>query len=124
MTKYVLDVGNCVPDHRSIKTLIESHFDAQVDQAHGQADTLAALQGKHYDLVLINRKLDRDYSDGLEILKQLKSSDQHASTPVMMITNFAEHQENATSAGAEVGFGKAELGDAETRSKLARFLED
>jgi len=71
MTKRVLDVGNCVPDHGAIRAAITRDFDAEVRQAHGPDDTLAALHADHFDLVLVNRKLDQDYSDGLEIIKQI-----------------------------------------------------
>ena len=73
MPKRVLDVGQCVPDHQTIRTFLDQHFDVEITQTHGPDDTLAELRGGRYDLVLINRKLDRDYSDGLEIVKQIKA---------------------------------------------------
>jgi CheY-like chemotaxis protein len=73
--------------------------------------------------VLINRKLDCDYSDGIEILKQLKADDQLQSVPVMLITNLAEHQDAAVAAGAERGFGKLEFEKAETLERLKAVLE-
>ena len=122
MTKRVLDVGNCVPDHGAIRATISRDFDAEVRQAHGPDDTLAALRAEHYDLVLVNRKLDQDYSDGLEIIKQIKADPALSATPVMLITNYAEHQAAAVAEGAEYGFGKLELSKPETKAKLARFL--
>lgn len=122
MPKRVLDVGNCVPDHAAIRTLVTGNFDATVVQTHGAKDTLEELRRQPFDLVLINRKLDRDYSDGIEILRQIKSDPQIAKTPVMLITNYADHQAQAVAAGAEPGFGKLELHDAATHEKLARFL--
>src|SRR5205085_10671959 len=73
MTKRVLDVGNCVPDHAAIRGMLETTFAAEVIQADGQDDALAVLRQEHVDLVLVNRKLDQDYSDGLEIIKQIKA---------------------------------------------------
>ncbi len=122
MTKRVLDVGNCGPDFGAISRFLTSNFDCQVDQAHGPDDTLAELRKGDYALVLINRKLDRDYSDGLEILKQLKADDQLQSVPVMLITNLAEHQDAAVAAGAERGFGKLEFEKAETLEWLRAVL--
>ncbi|MCG8585166.1 MAG: response regulator [Pirellulales bacterium] len=123
MPKRVLDVGQCAPDHASIRRLVESHFNAEVVQTHGLDDTLAALRDEQFDLVLINRKLDRDYSDGIEILKQIKADADLAHLPVMLITNFDEHHDIAVAAGGERGFGKAELDRSETREKLAAILE-
>ncbi len=122
MSVLVLDVGQCVPDHAAIRRLIESRFDAQVRQADRLDDTLAALRQESFALVLINRKLDCDYSDGLDILRAIKADPSLASTPVMLITNYAEHQVTAVAAGGEHGFGKAELAADSTLDKLTRFL--
>ena len=86
------------------------------------ADTLAVLETTEFHLILVNRQLDRDGSNGLAVIQRIKSSPELASLPVMMITNFADHQELAVQAGAEQGFGKRELGDPATREKLASFL--
>jgi CheY-like chemotaxis protein len=121
-TKRVLDVGNCVPDHAAIKTMIESNFDATVDRSHLATDTFAALQSEPYDLILVNRKLDHDYSDGMEILKQLKADPNTKTVPVMLVTNYAQHQQAAVDAGAEWGFGKLELWNEETQQRLRPIL--
>ncbi len=123
MTKRVLDVGNCVPDHASIRSLIENDFDAKVVQAHGPEDALAALRNGKVDLVLVNRKLDQDYTDGLDIIRQIKADADLAATPCMLITNYADQQELAVQAGAERGFGKLEFGTPETRERLKAILE-
>jgi two-component system chemotaxis response regulator CheY len=122
MTKRVLDVGQCQPDHGAIRRLVQGEFGAEVVQADKLDDALAQLRAGRFDLVLINRKLDVDYSDGIEILHAIKADAELASTPVMLVSNHAEHQRAAIAAGAEPGFGKAELNHAETRDKLGRFL--
>lgn len=122
MKQKLLDVGNCVPDHAAIRGLVTGNFDAEVLQAHEATDTLAALRQEPIALVLINRKLDRDYSDGIEILKQIKADPVLAATPVMLITNYPEYQQAAVAAGAAYGFGKDELHEAATLEKLAKFL--
>lgn len=122
MPKRVLDVGNCGPDFGSISRFLTKNFDVTVDQAHGPDDTLEKLRGGDYALVLINRKLDRDYSDGTEILKLVKADSKLAGTPVMIITNYAEHQDAAVALGAERGFGKLEHGNPETLERLKPFL--
>lgn len=118
-----MDVGQCAPDHAAIRRLVAGTFGAEVVQADRLDDALAALRQGPFDLVLVNRKLDIDYSDGLEIVRAIKADSQLAATPVMLVTNYPEHQQAAIAAGAEPGFGKAELGLSATREKLGRFLD-
>jgi CheY-like chemotaxis protein len=122
MTKRVLDIGNCDPDHAALRGLIEDNFHAAVDRAHHWQDAEKLLRATRYDLVLVNRKLDVDYSDGLEIVKQIKGDAELASVPVMLVTNYADHQALAVQAGALPGFGKLEFAKPETRDKLAAVL--
>jgi CheY-like chemotaxis protein len=122
VSKRVLDVGNCGPDFGSMSRFLTKNFDVTVDQAHGPEDTLERLRGGGYALVLINRKLDRDYSDGTEILKLIKADESLAGVPVMIVTNYAEHQDAAVAQGAERGFGKLEYDKPETLEKLKPFL--
>ncbi len=121
MTKRVLDVGNCDPDFASIRNFLSSRFDCEVVRAHGPDDTLAKLRQNDYALVLVNRKLDRDYSEGIEIIKIIKADVDLQSVPVMLITNFSEHQDAAVALGAELGFGKLEL-NSNTAERLAPIL--
>ena len=120
--KRVLDVGTCSMDHGAISATLKKHFGAEVVQAHGPDDALASLRGGKFDLVLVNRKLDQDYSDGLEIIQQIKADKSLAGTPCMLITNYAEHQATAVAAGAEPGFGKLALSAPETLERLGKFL--
>jgi CheY-like chemotaxis protein len=123
MTKHVLDVGSCPPDHAAIRELIESQFDAVVLQAHQATDAIAVLRQQPFDLVLVNRKLDLDYSDGMEVIRQIKGTPDVANVPVMLVTNYEDHQQQAMQAGAARGFGKLSLAAAATRKLLSRFLE-
>jgi CheY-like chemotaxis protein len=122
MKKRVLDVGNCGPDHAAIRRLVEGRFDATVTQAHSADETLALLRAEPFHLVLVNRKLDVDYSDGLQIIQQIKGDPQLRHVPVMMISNYAEHQQLAAQAGAEPGFGKLALGSPATVELLRPYL--
>jgi two-component system chemotaxis response regulator CheY len=123
VTRRVLDVGQCQADHGAIRGLLEVHFGAEVVQAHGLDDTLAHLRAGRFDLLLINRKLDADSSDGMDVLRAIKADPRFSDQPVMLVTNYAQHQQAALAAGAVPGFGKAQLDAAETRAALARVLE-
>ena len=58
MPKRVLDVGQCGPDHSSIRSYLTRNFDCEVVQVDDAAGALAELKGGQFDLVLVNRKLD------------------------------------------------------------------
>ena len=123
MTKRVLDVGQCNPDHSSISKILRKHFDVEIARAALPDDALGQLRDGRFDLVLINRKLDADYSDGTEILRAIKADESLCDIPVMLVSNYADAQQAAVIAGAEYGFGKAELDSPETAERLAKFLK-
>jgi CheY-like chemotaxis protein len=93
-----------------------------VEQAHGAEDALAELHSSAYDLVLVNRKLDCDYSDGIAVIRRIKSQPDVADVPCMLITNYPEHQDAAVEAGAARGFGKLEFSQPETLQRLRSVL--
>jgi len=121
--KTVLSIGQCRPDSAAIAYFLKSHFDAEVLTADFPEQALETLEKNVVDLVLINRKLDADGSDGLEILKQIQSGPQNSVIPVMLVSNYPEWQQKAVGMGACYGFGKAELNRPETRERLAEILE-
>lgn len=122
MSKTLLDCGNCGPDFHAIRQMVSNHFGASVVQSHGVEDTLEILRNQSVDLVTVNRKLDRDYSDGLDVAVAIKSDPELGSVPVMLVTNYEEHQETAMAAGCVRGFGKLAIKDPETRHLLEPFL--
>lgn len=121
-SKTLVDCGNCGPDFNSIRKMVTANFDASVLQTHGAEDTLELVRSRKIDLITVNRKLDRDYSDGLEIIRQLKADPDTKDVPVMLVTNYDEHQQTAIQEGAEYGFGKLEVGNEETVEKLKPYL--
>jgi two-component system chemotaxis response regulator CheY len=124
MPKRVLNVGQCGPDHAAIRRYLTAHFDCEIVPADGVVDTLAQLKAGRFDLVLVNRKLDVDYSDGIEVIRTLKSNPATAGVPVMLVTNYPEHQDAAVALGALHGFGKLEFDKVETRDRLAAVLHE
>ena len=120
--KRVLDVGQCGADHTVIRRLVEGHFQAEVTPADDLEDALVQLRGGRFDLVLVNRRLDANGDDGLEVIRRIKSDALLTSIPLMLVSNYADYQEQAVAAGAEMGFGKAELAAPQTRELLEKFL--
>ncbi|MCH2210325.1 MAG: response regulator [Fuerstiella sp.] len=122
--KTVLSVGQCGPDHASISRFLVGHFNVQVIATDLPSDTLETLYRQDVDLVLINRKLDTDGTDGMEILKTLKNNKEHAHVPVMIVSNFDDAQLAAVQEGAVHGFGKAEFSSPAVRERLSEILSD
>lgn len=122
MKRVVLDVGNCRRDHAWIAATLQSHFDVDVLRAATAREAIQTLESRSVDLVLVNRRIDGDGSEGLDLVRHLKQSPQSAATPVMLISNYREIQAEAVAAGAEEGFGKNDLDSPDTVRKLARFL--
>lgn len=103
--------------------MVQRVFGAEVIQSHGLEDTLAILRDRPVHLVTINRKLDQDYSDGLEVAKAIKANPELASVPVMLVTNYEEHQVAAVAAGCVRGFGKLALASPATHEALRPYLQ-
>lgn len=118
MSKRVLSVGQCGPDNATLKKFLKENFDVKFATADGTADALASLRAAGADLVLVNRKLDADYSDGMAVIEAIKAG---GGTPVMLVSNYDDAQDAAVAAGAERGFGKLALND-ETTERLKAFL--
>lgn len=123
MPKQVLDVGQCGPDHATIRRYLSRHFDCEISKADTGEVALALLKSEAFDLVLVNRKLDIDYSDGLDVIRRIKSDPANAAVPVMLVTNYPEHQDAAVAAGAIRGFGKLEYDKPETFERLTAVLD-
>ena len=103
----------CYPTRVSIPGVL---FPGHKVGLHPDEITIADLLKSNDDisLVLINRKLDHDYSDGIHVLERLKADSATAAVPVMLITNYEDHQQAAVLAGAVPGFGKLALDAPET----------
>jgi hypothetical protein len=57
------------------------------------------------------------------VIRRLKADPATAGVPMMLITNYPEHQDAAVSSGALCGFGKLDFDDPRTRERLAAVLE-
>jgi CheY-like chemotaxis protein len=102
--------------------MVSSNFSASVVQSHGTEDTLKMLRSRQIDLVIVNRKLDRDYTDGLDVIKAIKADPDVGSVPIMLVTNYEEHQQTAIEAGCVRGFGKLSVNEPTTREALEPYL--
>lgn len=119
----VLSIGQCRPDQAAITHYLTTSFAVNVLTAGTADEALSVLESQPaVDLVLINRQLDADGSDGLSILQRIRTASRNSAVPVMLVSNYPEWQEKAVAAGAIYGFGKAELNRPETKSRLTAIL--
>jgi two-component system, chemotaxis family, chemotaxis protein CheY len=121
-TKKVLSLGQCAADHAAIAGLLRRHLEAEVDAADTFADAESRLSSGHYDLVLVNRVLDRDGKEGLDFIARIKAHPEWRPLPVMLVSNYPDAQEQAIAHGALPGFGKSSLGSTQTLSRLSAVL--
>src|SRR5438045_9485007 len=105
MPKRVLDIGQCGPDHATIRAYLTRNFDCEVVQAHDAADALAKLKGERFDLALVNRKRDVDYSDGIEVIRELKADPDASRVPGVLATSCPERLGAAIARAAVRGSG-------------------
>lgn len=122
MPARVLDVGNCDPDHGSIRRMLTDHFDITLDRVMFVDDALDKMRTQRYDLVLFNRLIFDDSSEGIELLRQAKADAALSATPVMMISNYPEAQAASVAAGGVPGFGKATVSSPQTIDLLTKYL--
>src|SRR5688500_2920286 len=116
----VLDVGQCDPDHETICSYIEEYFNAEVDRVATIDEAMLMMRKQGYDLVLVNRVIDGDGSDGLGLIRRAKREE--LTLPIMLVSNYTDAQSAAVAAGGVPGFGKANLRSGVTYEHLARFL--
>lgn len=85
-------------------------------------EAMKKLAERDYALVLVNRLVFADGSEGSRLITRMKSDAAIAKMPVMLVSNYADAQQAAVAAGAVPGFGKAAVYDDGTLDRLAKFL--
>jgi two-component system chemotaxis response regulator CheY len=121
-TRRVLSVGQCGPDHGSIRRALQSAFAAEVTACDSAGEAIEQLRGGAFDLVLVNRVFDADGDSGLDLIRRLKADPELQGVPVMLVSNFEDAQAQAVAAGAAPGFGKSALQAAQTKERLRPYL--
>jgi hypothetical protein len=124
MSKRVLLVGHCGPDSSYLKSAVkQANRDVEVRMAD-DPKTLASELDRGPSLVLFNRELGYDFDDqaGVDWIRRLKKERPQLKT--MLVSNYAEAQSEAESAGALRGFGKREIGSSRVRELLKGALEE
>ncbi|MDB2318242.1 hypothetical protein OAK85_02615 [Mariniblastus sp.] len=118
----LLIVGQCDFDFQRISFVLSKIYNIEIHRADLFDDAIQSALDQPYDLILINRLMDLDRSEGMAILHELKSNPQTESTPTMIISDYQEAQDAAVAAGANPGFGKATLDTPKTFELLSNHL--
>lgn len=121
----VILVGHCGFDSGGIRNAVskaasEVNIDVDLDSANSDNE----LEGKTGEtcLLLINRILDGSFNDnsGINLIKQIKTD--HPDTRMMLVSNYADAQADAEVAGALPGFGKSDLHEPETLTRIGEAI--
>ena len=104
----VLLVGHCAADAWVLDRAVKEVFKGvEVESANDQS----SIQNAGADeLLLVNRVLDGRFNSagGIDLIQRMKDNGSPAA--LMLISNFAESQDQAVEAGALPGFGKSDTG--------------
>lgn len=118
----VLSVGQCGMDHGSISRFLKGTFGAEVEGVDGLAEAVDRVARQQYHLILVNRLLDSDGTDGLRVIAAIRQQSQGNPPPMMLVSNYADAQARAEEAGALPGFGKSSLQSPATIERLRPHL--
>ena len=118
----VLSVGQCGYDHGQVTRFLRDAFSARAESADTAMGALAALRSGGYSLVMVNRVLDADGTSGLDLIRAIKADPALAPIPTLLVSNYADAQDQAAALGAIPGFGKSDLGRPKAREVLAPLL--
>ena len=111
-------VGHCGFDSGSLSRFAsDAAPDAEVVRINDQKslDKVANADS----LLLVNRVLDGRFNvggSGIELIKTLAG--QAEAPPTMLVSNYADAQEQAVAAGALPGFGKSDVGSQAIRQRI------
>lgn len=117
-------VGHCGFDSGSLSRFAKDIApDAEVVRVNDQASLDKVADAN--TLLLINRVLDGRFSaggSGIDMIESIAKQDD--ASPVMLISNYEESQQQAEAAGALPGFGKSQVGDPATKQRVIEALTE
>jgi DNA-binding response OmpR family regulator len=120
MHKTILDVGQCGYDGPRMMQMLESKVGVLVDTADSLQEAASKLSANRYDLVLVNRELAFEGTEGLELIRAMKKAGD--TTPVMLVSDRPDAQQQAQACGAIHGFGKSKLADSHTIALIKKAI--
>jgi len=105
----VLSVGQCGYDDSRIGQVVRKALGATLDRAVDPEEARRMMSEKKYDLILVNRVFDAGTGMGVDFITEATRSGN--TTPIMLVSDYADAQAAAVANGALMGFGKASIAD-------------
>ena len=124
MSKRIALVGHCGPDSSYLRmAVMQAAKGAQIFMADDDSELKDVLE-EGVDLILFNRELGYGFQDkmGVDAIKRLRA--QNPNQKMMLVSNYAEAQAQATANGALPGFGKREIGSPRVTELLRTALAE
>jgi CheY-like chemotaxis protein len=115
----IVSLGQCGVDHPAITRFCREAVGADVVGTETFAQTLAVEEP---DLILVNRILDATGESGLDFIRQFRADPARQTTPIVLVSNYADAQREAQELGAAAGFGKSSLNRPESAMALRAAL--
>ena len=115
--KRIVLVGHCGFDSGSLRSLAQQAApDAEVSMVNDDASLQQVANSD--SLLLVNRVLDGRFStgSGVALISELAKGENPPA--MMLVSNYADAQEQAVAAGALQGFGKGEMYQPEVADRL------
>lgn len=120
MPKQVLSIGNCGYDFSTLSAALQKNYQVELQSVNTAKEATKAVKEAQYDLIVVNRLFDVNGESGIELIKKLKPT---VKTPMMLISNYPEYQQEAVAAGAVPGFGKTQVGKPALLEVVGEFLK-
>lgn len=118
----VVLVGHCGADQFMLDRMVRHALGDDVTIASANDDRVLKTYVSSASLLLVNRELDGYFAaaSGVELIRQLV----HQTDPpaAMLISNYADAQQKAVDAGAQRGFGKSQLREADAIDQLKQAI--
>jgi DNA-binding NarL/FixJ family response regulator len=121
MAHTVVLVGHCGVDGPRLQSQLSRLPDVTVTRVNTPADLERSCREGHADLLLVNREPVGFDEEGIDIVRQVANN--YPNTKVMLVSDYAEAQDEAVRAGALQGFGKALMGSEELGERVRAALE-
>ena len=116
----ILLVGHCGVDGPRLQSELGSILKgANVERINSDAELRRACE-EGADLLLVNREPLGFESEGLDLIRQIRKD--FPDQKVMLVSDYADAQEQAEAAGALHGFGKRDIGSPKLADAVKQAL--
>jgi DNA-binding NarL/FixJ family response regulator len=116
-------VGHCGPDSYMLRSAVKYAVrDADVRMLNSERDLTSAVEAGAA-VLLVNRVLDGGFEDdgGIDLIKRAKAS--WPQVKCLLVSNYADAQAAAETAGALPGFGKSQVGTPHMKRAIETALQ-